>query len=106
MALEFCHGSWHSEEVLQRLEASDIALCVTDSEKGTTPIVATASHGYFRLRDEGYEEADIERWADVLLEQGSAWKDVFVYFKHEKEGKGAEFARSLARTLESRAEVR
>ena len=106
MALEFRHGSWHSEEVLQRLEASDIALCVTDSEKGTTPIVATASHGYFRLRDEGYEEADIERWADVLLEQGSAWKDVFVYFKHEEEGKGAEFARSLARTLESRAEVR
>ena len=38
---------------------------------------------------------DIARWADVIATQTAACKDVFVYFKHEEEGKGPEFARLL-----------
>ena len=29
----------------------------------------TARHGYFRLRDEGYTPADLERWADAIAAQ-------------------------------------
>ena len=53
---------------------------------------ATARHGYFRLRDEGYTPADLERWADDIAARAARWDDVFVYFKHEDEGKGPEFA--------------
>jgi uncharacterized protein YecE (DUF72 family) len=51
------------------------------------------------LRDEGYTPADIARWADVIRERTSACRDVFVYFKHEEEGKGPEFGRLLMEQL-------
>ena len=64
-AFEFRHASWFDEEIYERLRARNIALCVADSEKLSTPVEITADYGYFRLRDEGYQQADIERWADV-----------------------------------------
>ena len=60
---------------------------------------ATARHGYFRLRDEGYTPADLERWAEVIAAQGSAWDDVFVYFKHEDGATGPPLARKLTELL-------
>ena len=74
-------------------------LCIADSEKMTTPLVMTSNYGYFRLRDEGYQEADIARWGDTIRDHAADWKDVFVYFKHEEEGKGAEFAQLLSSKL-------
>ena len=99
-AFEFRSSSWLSEDVFERLRAANVALCITDSEKATTPLVATADYGYFRLRDEGYQEADIARWGDSITELGRDLADVYVYFKHEQEGKGPEFAKTLIRSLE------
>ena len=62
-AFEFRHPSWLDEEIYARLRARNLALCVADSEKLSTPVEVTADYGYFRLRDEGYTPADIERWA-------------------------------------------
>jgi uncharacterized protein YecE (DUF72 family) len=59
----------------------------------------TADYAYFRLRDEGYDEADIGRWAEVIARDAAGCRDVFVYFKHEEEGKGAAFAQLLAARL-------
>ena len=53
-AFEFRHASWMDAEVFARLRAHDLALCIADSEKFSTPLEITASYGYFRLRDEGY----------------------------------------------------
>ena len=98
-AFEFRHSSWHSDDVYELLKASNVALCITDSEKMTTPLVATAGHGYFRLRDERYQEADIARWGDTIASTAESSQDVFVYFKHEDEGKGPEFAKLLEKHL-------
>lgn len=98
-AFEFRHPSWHDEEVFERLAARNLALCVADSEKMSAPIRITADYAYFRLRDEGYTPADIARWADVIAEKTTACHDVFVYFKHEEEGKGPEFAKLLMERL-------
>ena len=98
-AFEFRHESWLDEEVYARLRARNLALCVADSERLSTPVVITADYGYFRLRDEGYTPEDIARWGDVMRERTSACRDVFVYFKHEEEGKGPEFARMLMARL-------
>ena len=53
-AFEFRHTSWLDDEVYARLRARNLALCVADSEKLSTPVEITADYAYFRLRDEGY----------------------------------------------------
>lgn len=94
-AFEFRHPSWLEEDVFERLATRNFALCVADSEKLSTPIRVTGDFAYFRLRDEGYTTADIDRWAETIAHATSSCRDVFVYFKHEDEGKGPEFAQML-----------
>jgi uncharacterized protein YecE (DUF72 family) len=98
-AFEFRHESWLDEEIYAKLRTRNLGLCIADSERLSTPVVITADYAYFRLRDEGYTPDDIARWADVIREKTSACRDVFVYFKHEEEGKGPEFARLLMQRL-------
>jgi uncharacterized protein YecE (DUF72 family) len=100
-AFEFRHDSWLTDDVFAMLAKHGAALCIADFGDKTTPVEATARHGYFRLRDEGYESADLARWAEQIARHADAWDEVFVYFKHEDEGKGPEFAAAfvdLART--------
>jgi uncharacterized protein YecE (DUF72 family) len=97
-AFEFRHVSWHDEAVFDALKRHNAALCVADSEKMSTPVVATADYTYFRLRDEGYQRGDIERWAKTIAAQPIAG-DRFVYFKHEDQGKGPELAKMLMELL-------
>jgi uncharacterized protein YecE (DUF72 family) len=98
-AFEFRHASWFDADVFDLLRGRNLALCVADSEKLSTPVEITADYGYFRLRDEGYTPDDIARWGDLIREKTSACRDVYVYFKHEEEGKGPEFARLLMAAL-------
>jgi len=98
-AFEFRHTSWLDEEVFGRLAARNLAVCVADSEKLSTPVRITADYAYFRLRDEGYTSDDILRWADTIGQATASCRDVFVYFKHEEQGKGPEFARLLMQRL-------
>ena len=98
-AFEFRHDSWLDEEVYARLRARNLALCVADSETRKTPVIATADYAYLRLRDEGYQADDIVAWADTIRELSTRCADVFVYFKHEDEGKGPEFGRMLKEAL-------
>src|SRR5579862_6763418 len=100
-AFEFRHASWFDDEVYALLAQHDLALCIADSEKLSTPPQITASYAYFRLRDEGYEEADITRWAELIAARAAHCRDVFVYFKHEESGKGPAFARLLQQALGS-----
>ena len=99
---EFRHESWHVEDVWSVLRAHGAALCIADFGDKSTPVVATAKHGYLRLRDEGYEAADLARWADVVASHADRWDDVYVFFKHEDAGKGPEFARAFSEQLRDR----
>lgn len=101
-AFEFRHDSWHTDEVWALLRAKGAALCIADFGDKTTPTVATARYGYFRLRDEGYTPADFDRWADIVEAQSEQWDDAWVFFKHEEEGKGPEFARAFIDRLRDR----
>jgi uncharacterized protein YecE (DUF72 family) len=98
-AFEFRHASWMDGEVFARLRARNLALCVADSERFSTPVEITASYAYFRLRDEGYTSDDLMRWAGVIYSGAAACTDVYVYFKHEEAGKGPQFARLLLDAL-------
>jgi uncharacterized protein YecE (DUF72 family) len=99
-AFEFRHESWLDDEVFEILRTRNLALCIADSEKLATPVEVTADYAYFRLRDEGYQPADIERWASVIAALPNL-SDAFVYFKHEEQGLGPEFAQRLIASLPS-----
>ena len=98
VAVEFRHSSWWTDEVYALLRHRSVALCVTDTEQSTTPLVETAPHGYLRLRNEGYGPEELARWAETVREQGS-WQETYVYFKHERAGTGPAFARELREHL-------
>jgi uncharacterized protein YecE (DUF72 family) len=99
-AFEFRHASWHDTDVFECLADRGLALCLADSEKLTTPVVATAGYGYLRLRDQGYGPAEIDHWAGVVEDHRDRWRETFIYFKHEDEGKGPELAAQLVARLE------
>lgn len=92
-AFEFRSDTWHHDEVYTALADAGAALCISDSEKLTTPLVPTTTWGYLRLRDEGYGSADLARWHERITAQ--PWTEAYVYFKHEDAGKGAQFATEM-----------
>ena len=89
-ALEVRHESWLSDETFTALAEAGVALCVADTEEGTTPLVATAPFGYLRLRRPDYDGAALARWAERIAAQ--RWTDALVFFKHEDEARGPEYA--------------
>lgn len=97
-AVEFRHPSWFDAEVYDVLRSRNVALCIADSEKLATPVEVTADYTYFRLRDEGYQPPDIARWAATAAALPGVG-DVFVYFKHEEQGKGPAFALDYLQAL-------
>jgi uncharacterized protein YecE (DUF72 family) len=97
-ACEFRHPSWWIDDVYAILRSRHVAFCVADSDERRMPLVVTADFGYLRLRDDGYAEADLEQWGQAVLGE-PAWRDAYVYFKHEEEGRGPEFAARFIQTL-------
>lgn len=94
-ACEFRHASWWSDDVYDLLRSTNTALCVADTEEGTTPLVATADFGYVRLRDEGYSTASLGEWRKKIQALGRAWTDAYIFFKHEEQGMGPKLAREF-----------
>ena len=89
-AFEFRHASWLDDETYDALRAADAALVIAQTEEEETPLVATASWGYLRLRKVEYGEGEVEAWAGRV--QSQPWSDAFVFFKHEDEGTGPRLA--------------
>ncbi len=93
-AFEFRHDSWHDDAVLEALREAGAALCVADDEVRTTPLAATAPFGYLRLRRPDYDDAALAGWAERVKAQ--PWGEAFVFFKHEDEARGPDYALRFA----------
>jgi uncharacterized protein YecE (DUF72 family) len=92
VAFEFRHQSWFDEEVFGLLSDYRAALCIAEAENDLeVPFVATGDWGYLRLRRPDYDDAELSKWVHLVREQG--WQDVFIFFKHEDEGKAPLMAR-------------
>jgi uncharacterized protein YecE (DUF72 family) len=101
-AMEFRHPSWFDDEVFGLLREHQTALCVADAEDDLeVPFVATADWGYLRLRRPDYDDAALTAWAVRMKAQ--AWRDCFVFFKHEDAGKGPQMASRLLEILAARS---
>ena len=91
VAMEFRHASWFEDPVLEALRAKQVALCIADTADGVdAPFVATAPWGYLRLRDVDYPDAALAGFIDRARAQ--SWSEAYVFFKHEEEGRGPQFA--------------
>jgi uncharacterized protein YecE (DUF72 family) len=99
-AVEFRSDGWLNDETYGLLAARRVALCVADSEALATPLVATASFGYLRLRREDYGDGDVDAWAERICAT-RGWKRAYVYFKHEDGARGTALARALMERLGS-----
>lgn len=93
VALEFRNESWQSDDVYETLRAHGAMLCVTDTDEGDTPFVATANHGYLRLRRTHYNDADLSGWVERIAAQ--PLERVYVYFMHEDDALGTGWAKRV-----------
>lgn len=91
-AFEFRHQSWFDEEIFALLRERQSVLCIAEAENDLEiPFVSTADWGYMRLRRPDYGDAELKQWAERVQQQN--WRDAFVFFKHEEEGKGPQMAK-------------
>jgi uncharacterized protein YecE (DUF72 family) len=96
-AFEVRHPSWYMDETYEVLRKHKTALCLSETDKQTPPDVITADFTYVRLRLEDYTPRQLKDWRkrfDAWLAHGV---DVYVYCKHEDEGKAPEYAHQLLR---------
>ena len=93
VAFEFRNESWQAEDVYATLRAREAMLCVTDTDTGDTPFVATTGCGYLRLRRTHYDDAELRAWAERIA--ALPLERVYVYFMHEDDAVGTGFAKRL-----------
>ena len=93
VAFEFRNNSWHDDEVYEALRSRGAILCMTDTDEGDTPFVATSDCGYIRLRRTHYEDRELDAWAAQIA--AKSLTKTYVYFMHEDEALGTRFARRL-----------
>ena len=99
-AFEFRSTSWHDDEVYETLRSRGAILCVTDTDEGDTPFVATSDCGYLRLRRTHYDDKDLGAWVARIA--GAGLPQTYVYFMHEDEALGTRFARRLNELWQAR----
>jgi uncharacterized protein YecE (DUF72 family) len=94
VAFEFRHASWFDAAVYELLSKHRCALGVTEmDETAATPVAATADFGYARLRRTEYSDAELNEWLARLQDLNCS--ETYVYFKHEDDARGPEFASRL-----------
>jgi uncharacterized protein YecE (DUF72 family) len=93
VAFEFRHASWQDDEVYEVLRSRAAMLCVTDTDAGDTPFVATSDCGYVRLRRTHYDDDELRAWAARIAAQDVTQS--YVYFMHEDDALGTRFAQRL-----------
>jgi uncharacterized protein YecE (DUF72 family) len=99
VTLEFRHPSWFDDEIFGLLREQGAALCIAEDEHLEAPFVATTDWGYLRLRQLDYDDPALQTRVKQVRKQ--KWRDVFVFFKHEDEGKGPKLAKRFLELAKS-----
>jgi uncharacterized protein YecE (DUF72 family) len=98
LALELADPSWHVDEVFGAVREAGAAIVTADRDIDDEPptIRRTGAFLYLRLRRPDYTPAELARWLDRLEPFLSDGADVYVFFRHDEVGRGAELALELA----------
>jgi uncharacterized protein YecE (DUF72 family) len=84
-SFEFRHESWFNEDTYSALRNVNAALCISETEKLTTPEIHTANYTYFRLREAEYSADALKHVVDRIEGTLSQGLDSYVFFKHEED---------------------
>ena len=99
-AFEFRSTSWHDDEVYETLRSRGAILCVTDTDEGDTPFVATSDWGYLRLRRTHYDDQELSAWAARIAAAALPQTNGFSLRPHHL--LGTRFARRLNELWQAR----
>ena len=98
-AFEFRHDSWFVDSTWDLLKASNVALCVAETETRITPDVVTGPFVYYRFRKPSYTGEERQSMIDRIQQHRADGRTVFAYFKHEETPEGALYAADLLREV-------
>jgi uncharacterized protein YecE (DUF72 family) len=95
VSVELQHPSWRDDDVLALLRSHGLALVHSDREESDpdAPLVPTSAVGHIRLRRPEYDARALEGWATRIA--GSGFREVYVFIKHEDEGRSPALARAF-----------
>jgi uncharacterized protein YecE (DUF72 family) len=98
LTVEFQDASWHVDETFDALARAGAALCTTELPEDAEPPVIrrTGAFLYLRLRRHDYTAAELTAWAARVEPFLAAGDDIFVFFRHDEDGRGPELAAELA----------
>jgi len=101
LTMEFQDVSWHVDETFAALERAGAALCATELPDDPEPptMRRTGSFLYLRLRRHDYDAEAIAAWASRVEPFLTSGDDVYVFFRHDEVGRGAELALELRDAL-------
>lgn len=86
------HDSWFTDDVLSLLRERDVALCLADGTRRTTPLHRTASWGYIRFHDGTddprpcYTDEALAGWAERLASLFTPHDEVYAFFNNDPRG--------------------
>jgi uncharacterized protein YecE (DUF72 family) len=94
-AFEPRHASWFTDETYAVLRRHRTALCLAETDMQTPPDVLTARFTYVRLRRDKYTPKQLAAWRERFNDWLRQGVDVYVYSKHDEEGKAPGNARKI-----------
>jgi uncharacterized protein YecE (DUF72 family) len=94
LTVEFKHPSWAADDVTAMLREAGAVLCATDSPDDPQPptLRRTGPFLYVRLRRHEYTTDALRAWRERFEPFLDAGDDVYVFFRHDETGRGAELA--------------
>ena len=98
-AFEFRHDSWLTDEVCALLEAHKAAPLHRGFRRQDDAVARDRAARLFPPARRRLHAGRSRTWAGRVAERANDWDDAFVYFKHEGEGKGPEFAAAFREIL-------
>ena len=105
-AFEFRHVSrGFTDDIFTLLKNCNRALCVAETEYGTTPDVVTADFCYYRYRKPTYTREERRAMVDRIREHLAQGRNVFAYFKHEETPQGAIYAVEVLKEINGPASI-
>jgi uncharacterized protein YecE (DUF72 family) len=94
LTVEFRHPSWAADAITAMLREAGAVLCATDGPDDAEPptLRRTGPFLYVRLRRDDYTADELRAWHGRFEPFLAAGDDVYLFFRHDATGHGAELA--------------
>jgi uncharacterized protein YecE (DUF72 family) len=88
-------------DVLDRLDGRPATVVLVETDNRAPADLDAGSFTYARLRRSHYGDADLDRWAERLRKLRADGRDLYVYLRHDDDGRAPRYAQRLMEKLAS-----